>query len=232
MGAVRRLAAIGLVAGLAGCTGTGGVSGIVGGPVPDGSTTLPGATSTTVAGATTGPGAPTTGPGPGAPGPPAAPSSTAAPAGPATTAPAAGPGGMRLDGDNLGVTRVGAPFRQAVAAVTAVLGRPTGDPAPDTSCLGAEDETAWASFRLASSGGRVSGWISTSTSLATPAGATVGTTLAALRQAYGPRVQVPPPAPDSGTIFLIPEARLSGMLSGPAPTDTVTSLSNGTCEAR
>ena len=232
----RRAVVAGLcgLAGLAGC-GRGGVSGIVGGPVPGHSTAValdppaPGSASTTPApatGATTVPGGSPTAPGATA----AAPTPPSTPAAPPAPAPA--PGGMRLDGDDLGVTRVGAPFREAVGAVAVALGRPTGDPAADTSCVGAEDETTWGSFRLASSGGRVSGWLSTSTSLGTAAGVRVGTTLAALGQAYGSRLDLPPPAPDSGTIFLVPGAQLAGTLTGPAPTDTVTSISNGTCKPR
>lgn len=221
MARTSRLLALGAVALLTACTDQGGVAGIVGGPVTGGAT-VPGA-PTTAAGGTTVPGGPTTFPAT-TPTTPSSPSTTAeAP----TTAP---PGQLRLGGDDLGVTRVGAPFREAVAAVAAALGRPTGDPPPDTACVGAEDETTWGEFRLASSGGRVSGWLSTSRTLTTPAGATVGTTLGALRQAYGARLQVPPPAPDSAAVFLVSSVRLGGTLTGSTDADTVDSLFNGTCE--
>jgi len=86
------------------------------------------------------------------------------------------------------------------------------------------------SFRLAGSGGRVSGWLSTSRTLSTPAGVAVGTPLPALRQAYGARLELPPPAPDEAPTFLVEGAGLGGNLTGSGPRDTVTSLVNGTCE--
>lgn len=209
-------------AGLAGCSEDDGLGGIAGGPVP--TVTIPAMTTTTVAlGPTTT--APATATSPNSP---ASPSPSPSPT--AVQPPAAAPGGLRLGGADLGVTRVGAPFREAVAAVAAALGRPTGDPAPDTSCIGAEDETAWTSFRLAGSGGRVSGWVSSSRTLATPAGVTVGTPLSTLRQVYGARLQVRPPAPDSGFLFIVEGAGLGGTLTGGGGSDTVTSLFNGTCE--
>lgn len=199
-----------------GCTDQGGVGGIVGGPVP---TVEP-------AGTTTVPGGPTTTTGPTTTGRPPTPASTTSTS-PGTSSPA---GALRLGGNDLGVTRVGAPFREAVAAVSGVLGPPTGDPAPDSSCVGAEDETAWGPFRLAASRGQVSGWTSTSRTLATPAGVTVGTTLATLRQAYGTRLDVRLPNPDTGTIFVVTGADLGGGLSGQDASSTVTSLGNGTCQ--
>lgn len=189
-------------------------------PAPTGSTApLPG-------------GPPTTGgPAPGSPGPlpPATTSTgpTGAASPPSTTV---APGRLSLGGTDLGVTRVGAPLRDAVAAVSAVLGRPVGDPAPDTACIGAEDETSWGSFRLAGTAGTLSGWLSTSRTLVTPAGVTVGTALPALRSAYGSRLEIRPPAPDASTVFVVAGAGLGGTLSGESPADTVTSLSVGTCE--
>lgn len=154
------------------------------------------------------------------------------PARPAPLAPTAAPAQLRLGGDDLGVTRVGAPFREAVAAVAGALGRPAGDPAPDSACIGAEEETSWEGFRLGSSGGRLSGWRSTTPALTTPAGVGVGTTLEALRRAYGAALQVrPPPEPDSAPVFVVAGAGIAGTLSGPGPADTVTSIFHGTCEA-
>ncbi len=140
------------------------------------------------------------------------------------------PADLRLGGDDLGVTRVGAPSKEAVAAVTAALGRPLADPATDSACIGAQGETAWAGFRLGMTGGKLSGWRSTSTSLSTPAGATVGTTLAALRTAYGAAFTLRPGAePDEAPVFLVKGTNLGGTLTGPEPTGTVTSLFSGTC---
>lgn len=208
-------------AGLTGCGDKGRVGGAAGRPVAGAGTS------------TSGPAGSTTTPGP-------VPSASS-PTGPAPTSPAPGAtapaaatptGGLRLGGDDLGVTRVGAPFRQAVAAVSAVLGRPSGDPPSDTACIGAEEEAAWGPFRLASSGDQVSGWLSTSRTLSTPAGVTVGTTVVGLRRAYGEGLQVrPPPEPDGLAVFVVVATNLSGTLTGQAPADTVASLFNGTCEA-
>jgi len=139
---------------------------------------------------------------------------------------------MTLGGDDLGVTQVGTSTREAVVAVTGALGRPLADPASDVACIGSEEETAWEGFRLASSGGRVSGWLSTSTALSTPAGASVGTTLGTLRQIYGAKLQLLPAAePGDPAVFVVEGAGLSGTLTGPNDTDTVTSIVNGTCRA-
>ncbi len=220
---ISRVVAVGLLAGLVGCTEQGGVGGVVGGPGPSLGPVGPGAGAGTSV-----PGGPTTtmpaGPTTTAPSPTAPPGT---PAPPATTRP---PIALTLAGADLSVTRVGAPFREAVAAVSGALGRPDGDPAPTTSCIGAEDETAWEGFRLGSTGGKVSGWLSTSRTLTTPAGVTVGTTLAALRQVYGSSLQVQLPAPDADTIFFVRGVGLGGSLTGSATTDTVTSLFHGTCE--
>ncbi len=150
---------------------------------------------------------------------------------PAAPAPAAAPAGLRLGGNDLGVTRVGAPAREAVAAVSRALGRPVADPAVDSACVGAEEEVSWEGFRLGSTGGKVSGWRSTSRALSTPAGITMGSTVTALRQAYGSALQIPPPAePGDPPVFVVSGASLGGTLSGPNPADTVTLLFNGTCE--
>lgn len=226
--ALAAIAAVGAgSAGLPACGGKGGVGGAGGPAWQAGAGT--GSSTSSLAGGTT-----TAGPAPAAP---AAPStapvvpSTAAP-GPAVPGTGAPAGRLRLGGDDLGLTRVGAPFREAVAAVTTELGRPSGDPPPDTACIGAEEEAAWGAFRLASTGGRVSGWFSTSSSLATPAGVTAGTDLAELRRAYGDRLQVrPPPEPDGRPVFVVTATRLGGTLTGQAPGDTVASLFNGTCES-
>ncbi len=146
--------------------------------------------------------------------------------------PPAGPGRMRLGGDDLGLTRVGVPSREAVAAVTRALGPPLADPASDSACIGAEEETTWEGFRLATSGGRISGWLSTGPALSTLAGATVGTKVAGLREAYGASLQVRPPAePDAVPVFAVDGAGVGGTLTGSGPADTVTSIFNGTCES-
>lgn len=208
----RPLLAVATVAGLAGCSGVGGVNG---GPILTSST---GPGSTTI---------PSTGPATTTPS--ATGVATTLPSGGPTTPSTGAPSGLALGGDELGVTRVGAPFREGVAAVTAALGRPRGDPAPDTSCVGATDETTWGAFRLAAGDGKVSGWLSKSTTLATPAGVTVGTTVAVLRERYGARLRLVPPSPDGEDLFAVSGVNLGGSLTGAAPSDKVTSLFNGSC---
>ncbi len=147
-----------------------------------------------------------------------------------TYSPAPGGGGLRLAGNDLGVTRSGAPLRDGINAVSGVLGQPAADPAPDTACIGAEVETSWEGFRLAGSGGKVSGWLSTSSALSTPAGVIVGSTMAAVMQAYGAALRVSS-SPEAGgsPVFVVTGTGLSGTLSG--PNGSVTSISNGTCGA-
>jgi len=230
--AARRASRLGVTAallGLAGCGGGGGATTAATTTVPalgaDPAATAPAPPDATATTATGGPGA-TTGPTSATPSP-GSPATTGAPATPPPPAPV-----LRLGGNDLGVTRVGAPFREGVAAISGSLGRPAADPAPDSACIGAQDETSWAGFRLASSDGKVSGWLSTGTNLATPAGVRVGSTIAALRQAHGAALQVrPAPEPDAVAVFVVTGAGLGGTLTGTTPTDTVTSISNGTCEA-
>ena len=168
----------------------------------------------------------------GGPGPTAAPTPAPAPAPTTAAAPAPPPAGLRLGGNDLGVTAVGAPMAEAVAAVSSVLGRPLGHPAPDSACLGAEEEASWEGFRLGGTAGRVSGWSSTSPALSTPAGVAVGTTLERLRGAYGAALEVrPPEEPGDPPVFVVAGAALGGTLAGSKPADAVTSISNGTCEA-
>lgn len=222
-GRLSRLGRVGLVGlgaavlGLLGCRGGGSGDQTTTTLAPDGTIVGPVSSSTSEPGSgtsSTGPSSPTTA-GPGAS------SSIPKP-----------PGRLELGGDDLGVTRVGAPFREAVSAVAAVLGPPTGDPAPDSACIGAQEETSWAGFRLGRSGAKLSGWLITSPTLATPAGVKVGTTLSALRQAYGARLQVlPAPEPGDPATFVVAGAALGGTLTGSATTDTVTRLHNGTCQA-
>lgn len=219
---LRRVGLVGLGAavGLLGCRGGGGGALTTTTLAPDGTAVEPATSSTSEPGSST---TPTTS---------SSPSSPTTPRPGATSSVPKPPGQLELGGDDLGVTRVGAPFRDAVAAVAAVLGPPTGDPAADSACIGAQEETSWAGFRMARSGAKVSGWLSTSPTLATPAGAKVGSTLNALRQAYGARLKVlPAPEPGDPAAFVVDGAALGGTLTGSASTDTVTRLHNGTCEA-
>ncbi|MEO5680813.1 MAG: hypothetical protein ABIS47_14225, partial [Acidimicrobiales bacterium] len=215
-------------ASLVGCGRPGGVVGGALGPTAGGAPgPVTSATPTTPGDPATVPNLVPTPSGPTVPALPA--SSTAAPS---TAAPATTSATLRLGGDDLGVTRVGEPFRTAVDAVTAQLGKPRGDPAPDSACVGAEEETSWAGFRLAGSAGKVSGWLSTSPGLATPAGATVGTPVTALRQAYGAALVVQAAVDaESVPVFAVGAARLGGTLTDPGPNGTVSSIFNGTCQS-
>lgn len=132
-------------------------------------------------------------------GPSQAPASSApGPTRPASPTPAGGEGaGLVLGGANLGATMLGAPFPEAVAAVTTVLGAPVEDPAEDVVCLPSSREVQWEGFRLAEGdGGVAAGWTSSSTTLQTPSGVTVGTDLATLQRVYGGALTLSPPNTD------------------------------------
>lgn len=163
---------------------------------------------------------------------PASPSAQPAPssAAPTPSASTAAPVTLVLNGDDLGVTRVGAPNADAVRAVTAVLGPPVADPAPATACVGAgEREVEWAGFRLAVTDGRVDGWSSTDDRLTTPSGVGIGTIVTELREVYGDRLELYDASPDSGPSFAVTGVELGGTLSGPGADDRVTGFHNRTC---
>lgn len=152
------------------------------------------------------------------------------PAPPSPSGPTAAPvtGGLVLGGDELGVTQVGAPYREAVRAVSQVLGPPVADPSAGSACVGAEQlEVEWPRFRLAVSGDRVSGWSSSDPALRTPSGVGVGSTLAELQRVYGERLQRFEATPDSGAgLFGVEGVALGGDLDG---SGRVTRLWNGAC---
>ncbi len=160
--------------------------------------------------------------------PPAA-SSPAAPSAPPATS-ARPEATLQLSGDDLGVTAVGRPRAEAVAAVRAVLGAPRADPATTVDCVEAAEEVEWAQFRLAFDGaGQVSGWSSRSTELATPSGVRVGTTVARLQQVYGDRLQLFTSEGGSGGGYQVEGVDMLGQLEGTQPGDRVVSLRNGAC---
>jgi hypothetical protein len=167
--------------------------------------------------------------------PPTASPSTTAPAPPtAAPTPSASPvpaaAGLQLNGDDLGVTRVGAPSADAVRALTAVLGPPVADPAPETACVGAGDkEVEWAEFRLAVSDGVVSGWLSRDPELTTPSGIGIGTTVTEMQEVYGDRLELFDANPDSGPSFTVGGVELSGGLTGQGGDDRVTAFWNRAC---
>ena len=159
------------------------------------------------------------------------PSVTAASASPTPSASTAPPaGGLQLNGDDLGVTSVGAADADAVRALTAVLGPPVADPAPATACVGAGDrEVEWADFRLAVTDGRVSGWTSTDGRFRTPSGIGIGTTVTEMREVYGDRLELYDANPDSGPGFAVTGVELGGDLTGPGGDDRVTRFYNRAC---
>ena len=151
---------------------------------------------------------------------PASPSAAPSPTGPALA-------GLVLGGDDLGVTRVGAPYREAVRAVARVLGPPRGNPASSTACIGAEQlEVEWPGFRLAVSDERVSGWTADDPRLRTPSGVGVGATVDELRRTYGDRVRLYEATPDAGPGFAVEGVELGGELG---PSGRVTRLWNRVC---
>ena len=166
-----------------------------------------------------------------APAPTASTSAGPPPASPSPVPSAAPPGReLQLNGDDLGVTRVGAPSADAVRALSAVLGPPVADPAPATACVGAgEREVEWADFRLAITGGRVSGWSSTDGRLTTPSGIGIGTTVTEMQEVYGDRLELYDANPDSGPGFAVTGVELGGSLTGPGGDDRVTAFYNRAC---
>ena len=166
--------------------------------------------------------------------PPAAPPSAAPPA-PSTAAPAPSPtteapAALRLNGDDLGVTSVGAPYADAVRALTPVLGPPVADPSETVGCVGAgEREVEWAAFRLAVTDGRVSGWRSTDDRLTTPSGIGIGTTVTEMREVYGDRLELYDANPDGGPGFTVTGVELGGELTGPGADDRVSGFFNRAC---
>lgn len=156
-----------------------------------------------------------------APPPPATPSSAA----PSPTPAAAR--GLVLGGDDLGVTRVGASYREAVRAVARVLGPATEDPSGSTACVGAGQlEVEWPRFRLAVTGDRISGWTTDDPRLRTPSGVAVGSTVAQLRRTYGDRLRLYEASPDAGPGFTVEGVELGGDLD---PSGRVTRLWNRAC---
>lgn len=166
------------------------------------------------------------------PSPPQPPAPEPAPSVPTSVpspSPAAGEGnGLVLGGANLGVTMLGAPFEQAVAAVTSVLGAPTENPAKGVTCIQATKEVQWEGFRLAAGeGGVAAGWAASSLTLQTPSGVAVGTDLATLQRIYGAALKTFPPNTDNpDRSFQVEGVDLFGGLDDQ---DTVSSLYSSFC---
>lgn len=149
-----------------------------------------------------------------------------------TDAPTPDPGRpiLELRGDDLAATTIGDAREGAVAAVSAVLGAPSSDPAVDVACVHALSEVAWPSFRLAfNASGLVSGWVSRSPELRTPSGVRVGTTVATLRQVYGEKLTLHPANPDNPESYTVQGVQMVGYLNGADSASEVVALANGEC---
>jgi len=165
---------------------------------------------------------------------PSASTSTPSAAVSAPTLPASPPaqgskGGVVLGGEELGVTRLGEPFREAVAAVSAVLGEPDADPAETVSCIEAQTEVRWGEFVLAAQDDRLAGWSSASPTLQTPSGVTVGTPLAELARVYGTSLERFPANPDNPPTFAVAGVDVLGSLSSAEDDASVTRLFSSFC---
>lgn len=138
-------------------------------------------------------------------------------------------GRLELRGDDLGVTRVGAPKREAVAAVSSVLG--VGDTsATARDCIDSYSSAAWKDLVLSfDRSGRLNGWQVDTPRVATPAGVRVGTTVATLRRVYGRQVTFFPADSDNSPSYEVRGVDITGYLSSEAATGRVTSLVNGAC---
>ena len=174
--------------------------------------------------ATTAPSSVTTAsPGEPTPSPSSAPSSAPSPD------PTGPEGGVVLGGQELGVTGLGVPMDEAGAAVSTVLGEPDEDPARVVSCLASEREVRWGDLVLASTGGRLAGWSSTSRTVQTPSGVAVGTPLASLQQVYGDDLERFAANLDSGSTFAVQGVDVLGALSSADDDATVTRLFSSFC---
>ena len=150
-----------------------------------------------------------------------------------------------LGPDGLGVVNFGEEADQVVAELSALLGRPSDD-RPLGSCPSGEVERLVEFAELAVLVGRRQGtprfvaWDLGPPSGALPAlttaeGVGVGTTLAALRAAYGDRLEVSGDDPfgPSFEVRVPAPGRLTGNLTGTTTSDTVATLGGGaaTCAA-
>ena len=171
----------------------------------------------------------------------AAPTAAATPASPApvvpepaSAAPTAEPGqgskgGVVLGGEDLGVTRLGAPFREAVAAVSEVLGQPDEDPSQTVSCIQATTEVRWGELVLAAQDDRLAGWSSQSQTVQTPSGVAVGTPLPEMVELYGPSLERFPADPDNPPTFAVQGVDVRGDLSSAEDDASVTRLYSSFC---
>lgn len=146
-----------------------------------------------------------------------------------------GTGGVSLSGSSLGPTSLGTPSDTAVASMKKALGPPSRDLRnPGARCPGPDRLVSWGRFSLYFSGGKLAGWGYDSEpagppQLTTPAGITIGSSVAALRKAYGQKLTLHPADTPFPAGFSVPQSGgdLTGTLTGTADTDTTTSLAFG-----
>ncbi len=141
---------------------------------------------------------------------------------------------LTLGGDDLGVTELGRPRLEVVAAVSAALG--VGPDDPDVAggqCGPARLESTWqGTLRLAfDDRGLLVGWLSYGARPTTPSGITVGTTVQRLRQVYGRRLQIRLETPTHGPTYTVTGVDMTGFLSSSQDDGTVEGLANGKCVA-
>lgn len=153
--------------------------------------------------------------------PTTSPRPTVAPTTPASSA-------LQLNGGDLGVTRLGEPYEQALDAITTVLGKGTAV-SDRVYCIGSDRTTQWGAFRAVSKGGMLSGWTISSNRLEAPSGVKVGTDVATLERVYGDRFQRFGPNPDNGPTFSVQGVDFLGGLSSTESDATVTSLYTASC---
>jgi hypothetical protein len=136
---------------------------------------------------------------------------------------------LQLSGDDLGVTRIGAPKLQATAAVSKVLGRVDTSPGP-TRCIGSSTEARWTDLTLSfDAAGKLNGWFVTTAKLSTPSGVRVGTTVAQLKRIYGDKLTFYPANTENPPTYSVRQVQMVGYLSNATDSARVTSFANRAC---
>lgn len=132
---------------------------------------------------------------------------------------------VQLQGSDLGVVKIGAPFEDTVMRISEVLGEPTSNPAPGQLCPGSSREVTWRELRIGEQGGLLFGWVSTSGGLRSNRGIGVGSRESDLQNAYGDRVTLLP-ATTGVSSFSVDEIGLAGNIDA---SGTVSALFGGGC---
>lgn len=133
-----------------------------------------------------------------------------------------------LSGQDLGVVELGAPFEEAVAKLTEVLGAPTAAPTGGRSCPESTREVGWPGLRIGERSGVLVGWVSTSGELATNRGIRVGSTRTELEEAYGDDLALLSATAGVARSFSVRNTALAGNID---PSGTIMALFSGACGA-